>query len=419
MEFLNDVAREPPRHDPAGAGYGPGTVNSTRRVVGVSEPDSTYLAPRPKPPNWSERSGRVFDFLDTPVDLRDKVPYRREFLDNYDPNVDSLLPTQLADSLYRTAHWENGPHHFYGAVTLMTEFITELCWSSSKLEGCNFTLAETASIMRLNEQLATASAEQSGDMRIVLNHKRALELIAFDAPRRVSFEFLLRLQGCLIDGLQPPALCGRVRNIVVQVTGTAYTPGGIPVQLEELLQQIAVKAAAIRNPVEAAFFLWVHIAYLQAFSDGNKRTGRLAANLPLLTGHCAPLSFGGVKAHDYAVAMLGVYERQDVSVAVDLFEWMYRRSMQKYPWMLAESGSRKDPRYSRFYRQLSPAMRAVVVDRKPAGTAASEQQVPVGDEAMFLEFLLDELAGLYEGNCRRHGLSQEQVTTWFDVGRPH
>jgi len=49
-----------------------------------------------------------------------------------------------------------------------------------------------------------------------------------------------------------------------------------------MLHQIAIKAAAIRNPVEAAFFLWIHVAYLQAFADGNKRTGRLSANMPLL-----------------------------------------------------------------------------------------------------------------------------------------
>ena len=37
------------------------------------------------------------------------------------------------------------------------------------------------------------------------------------------------------------------------------------------------KARRIKNPVEAAFFLWVHLAYLQPFEDGNKRTSRLAA----------------------------------------------------------------------------------------------------------------------------------------------
>ncbi|WP_416758553.1 Fic family protein [Roseateles sp. So40a] len=301
----------------------------------VREPDSTYLATRPKPPDWSERSLQMFDFMQIPVDFRDKVPYRREFLDAYQPNVDSLLPPALAESLYRTAHWENGPHHFDGAVMMMTEFLTEFCWASSKLEGCTFSLAETDALFRLDEALLTEAAQQDKPTRIVVNHKRAIEFMASHGyTRRTSYGFIRQLHAYLVDGLLPPDRCGRVRELGVTVTGTAYVPHGIHALLEEMLQQIATKAAAIRNPVESAFFLWIHIAYLQAFADGNKRTGRVAANLPLLSGHCAPLSFAGVEKHDYVVAMLGVYERNDVAVAVDLFEWLYRRSMQKYLWML-------------------------------------------------------------------------------------
>lgn len=39
------------------------------------------------------------------------------------------------------------------------------------------------------------------------------------------------------------------------------------------------------------------------------------------------------------MAMLGVYERNDVSVALDLYEWMNRRSMQNFPWLMAERPS--------------------------------------------------------------------------------
>jgi Fic family protein len=299
------------------------------------EPDASYLAPRPRPPAWSEPSRQMFDFMEIPVDYRDAVSYRRAFLDAYEPNVDSLLPPGLADSLYRTAYWENGPHHFEGAVTMLTEFMTEFCWSSSRLEGCPFTLAETDALLRLSHALQTDAAGRSEASRIVVNHKHALEFLAYHGyTRKASPALLLQLQGLLMADLLPPSRCGRIRDIAVSVTGTSYKPNDIPALLEEMFQQIATKAAAIRNPVEAAFFLWIHIAYLQAFADGNKRTGRVAANLPLLSGHCAPLSFAGAEKRDYVVAMLGVYERNDVSVAVDLFEWLYRRSMQRYVWML-------------------------------------------------------------------------------------
>lgn len=126
----------------------------------------------------------------------DELIDRCEFLDAYTPNVTSLLPPSLAETLHRTARWENGPHHFEGAVTLMTEFLTEFCWSSSKLEGCRFTLSETASLLKLEEQLQTEAAHRSEEARIVVNHKRALELMVFDThPDRVSVHLLQRVQG--------------------------------------------------------------------------------------------------------------------------------------------------------------------------------------------------------------------------------
>lgn len=311
---------------------------SRRPALVVREPaDSTYLAPRPKPPRWSERSRQMFDFMEIPVDFRDPVPYRPQFLEGYDPNVDSLLPSALADELHRTARWENGPHRFNGALGIMTAFMTDFCWSSSALEGCQLTRPQTAALFQLEPDRQAVMAEQESEVRLLVNHRRALEHFAFrPAPRRLDISLFLRLHGMLMHGLLAPDRCGAVRQVEVMVTGTAYRPSTDRALLQSMLDTIGSKAQAIRNPVEAAFFLWIHLPYLQAFADGNKRLGRLCANIPLLFGHCAPLSFGGIEPRDYTVAMLGVYERQDVSVAVDLFEWMYRRSMQKYPWMMAE-----------------------------------------------------------------------------------
>ena len=64
------------------------------------------------------------------------------------------------------------------------------------------------------------------------------------------------------------------------------------------------------------------MAYLQPFEAGNKRVSRLAANVPLMLYNQAPLSFLDVDREDYALAMMGVYESCDVSMAVDLFDWM-------------------------------------------------------------------------------------------------
>jgi hypothetical protein len=46
-----------------------------------------------------------------------------------------------------------------------------------------------------------------------------------------------------------------------------------------------------------------------------------------------------VEQDDYALAVLGVYEQQDVSLAVELFTWTYRRSIEKYAVILEAMGA--------------------------------------------------------------------------------
>jgi hypothetical protein len=112
----------------------------------------------------------------------------------------------------------------------------------------------------------------------------------------------------------------------------------VPSPLEEMLGIIVSKARDIKNPVEAAFFLWLNIAYLQPFEDGNKRTSRLSANIPLLMYNCAPLRFLDVTDEDYSRARIGMYERLDTSVPTDLFAWTYRQSIEKYAVLIQAAG---------------------------------------------------------------------------------
>ena len=91
-----------------------------------------------------------------------------------------------------------------------------------------------------------------------------------------------------------------------------------------------VKASAIDDPFEQSLFLLVHIAYLQAFSDVNKRTSRLSANIPLCRHNLVPLSFKSIARDDYASAMIAVYELNDIGPIADLYLASYFRSCEEY-----------------------------------------------------------------------------------------
>ena len=77
----------------------------------------------------------------------------------------------------------------------------------------------------------------------------------------------------------------------VMIGSSVYTPIAIPQVIEERFDTLLAKAEAIPDPIEQSFFVMVHLPYLQPFIDVNKRTSRLAANIPLIRANLCPLSF--------------------------------------------------------------------------------------------------------------------------------
>lgn len=226
------------------------------------------------------------------------------------------------------------------------------------------------------------------------------------------------IQSLLMQGLlDNPDSIGAIRKTVVNITNSVYLPTQVPSLLEEMLGIIIEKARHIKNPIEAAFFLWLNVAYLQPFEDGNKRTSRLCANLPLMLSNCAPLSFLDVEREDYTLSVMGVYERLDVTMAIELFEWTYRRSMAKYKIILESMGT-PDPFRAQYREHLGDAIRQVVNAGATVTQAVTAQALPAADQASFQAILYRELQSLETFNCARYRLALGKTEGWIRGGRP-
>jgi Fic family protein len=233
----------------------------------------------------------------------------------------------------------------------------------------------------------------------------------------VKSQFVVRRSDFLISKRQIVHNACGVRSRIVHIQDSVYVPAQVPTVLQQCLNTVVDKARQIRNAVEAAFFLWVNIAYLQPFVDGNKRTSRLSANMPLMLSNCAPLSFLDLEQHDYALAMLGVYERQDVTAAAELFEWTYRRSIQKYQAVI-DSLSGPDPLRARYREQLNETLRIVVYDGRDLANALASVRLADEDRAAFKDMVNSELDHLEPYNCARYRLPMGRTQEWIDRGRP-
>ncbi len=380
-------------------------------AVRTALPEKPSAAPHPA---WSFAAMELGRKLDTPLAARDPVSYRRRFVEGYVPNETWLMPRELAEKLYRDGRLrEQQPAGTY-ARKVLEQLLIDLSWSSSRLEGNRYTLLATEDLFK------RGTAGSDGDAVMLLNHKAAIEFLVDEVPLQGQSTALIRnLHAILMqDLLADTDALGAIRKKVVNISDTVYVPTQVPSVLEEMLGTILRKAKLIKNPIEAAFFLWVNLAYLQPFEDGNKRTSRLAANIPLMLYNCSPLSFLDVDPHDYARAMVGVYEFLDVSCAVDLFAWTYRRSMKKYVVVMESMGA-PNPLRVRYREHLIEAIGLVVRDRKSAQAAEDELGLGEAHTPGFHAMLVDELKKLEVFNCARYRLTLSATQAWIDANRPY
>jgi Fic family protein len=393
-------------------GSGPSTIY---RVAAAATPNQQATSSEPQArPVWGSAARALRAQLELPIGLRQPVSYQRQFIDRYQPNQSALLPADLATALHQQGRLQGQQPAGTYARRVLEQLLIDLSWHSSRLEGNRKSLLDTRELF-----LKGRSAGNDIDATMLLNHKDAIEFILDAAPTYgINVQVVRNIQSLLMNGLLAnPAALGATRRTIVNISETTYVPSQMPALLDEMLGVILEKARAIRNPVECAFFLWVNIAYLQPFEDGNKRTSRLSSNLPLLLGNCAPLSFLDVEPADYALAMLGVYEKQDVSLAVDLFEWTYRRSITKYRTILESMGA-PDPFRAKYRDQLGDAVRQIVATGVPLSTAVDGLAIPEPDRTAFIELLRLELANLESYNCARYRLNIGSTEEWIAKGRP-
>ena len=364
---------------------------------------------------WSAAARPLVETLRAPLGTRTPVGYDSNFVDHYTPNQSSLLPPQLASDLFNAGRSRDQQPAGTYAREVLEQLLIDLSWSSSRLEGNNKSLLDTRKLFELGEQAGPFDE----DTLMLLNHKNAIEFMVDAVPTEgITVCAVVDLQARLMrDLLKDSRDIGSIRRRVVNINGSVYSPSNIPTLLEDTLTSIIDKVRHIRNPVEAAFFLWVNVAYLQPFADGNKRTSRLSANMPLMLYNCAPLSFLDVERTDYATAMLGVYEQRNVAAAVELFEFTYRRSIQKYS-VLRASLSAPDPLRIRYRQALNELMQFVVFYGRTLDAAFSEVSVDAADLVAVRAIANIELDHLEPYNCARYNLARGMTQRWIDAGRP-
>ena len=81
---------------------------------------------------------------------------------------------------------------------------------------------------------------------------------------------------------------------------------------------------------EKALLTLLLLSYIQAFSDGNKRTARITSNAILISNGYCPLSFRSVDSMDYKKAMLIFYEQNNLYAFKQIFIDQFEFAVKEY-----------------------------------------------------------------------------------------
>jgi fido (protein-threonine AMPylation protein) len=390
----------------------------------VSEDVIPFNAPKKEKdeisgPDLSTVAREVVNVVRAPQETRQAVGYRREFLDAYQPNETFYLPLELRQRLMkigRNEHYDSLPAGTH-ARQIFDRLIIDLSWNSSRLEGNTFSLLETDYLL---EQGKSDEPHRAREAIMIFNHKTAIEMMV-ENPGHLGFNryTLMNLHAALTEDLMEKASSeGALRSIPVGIGGSVFHPENAPQVIEEYFDLILEKADAIQDPLECSFFLMIHLPYLQPFEDGNKRTSRLAANLPLIQKNLAPLSFVGVPAKRYIEGILSVYELNRVEPMVDVFAWAYEQSAARYMTIRQEVGE-QDPVKFHYRDDIKACIRDVVVKKLGKREAASflknwaSQNVTADSRDSFVNVVEERLLSLTEGNIFRVRILPSEFQEWW------
>lgn len=365
----------------------------------------------------SRAGEEIRQLVSRPLTMREPVGYDYAFLDGYAPNHTFYLSESERRHLHQQGRAEipDAPAGTY-ARDILNRLLIDLSWNSSRLEGNTYSLLDTELLINFGR---AAEGKNARDATMILNHKAAIEFLVENAAE-IDMEpiTVLNLHALLSSDLLPdPDAPGRLRRMPISIGGSVFQSLSVPQVVEERFHALLAKAVVIEDPFEQAFFVMVQLPYLQPFDDVNKRVSRLAANIPLIRGNLAPISFTDVADDAYVQAVLGVYEFKRLELLRDVFVWAYKHSAAKYAAQRQSMGE-PDP----FRLRWRTDLQAVVGDVIRQGMSRSDAQRHLGSWARehvneeererFSNMAEAELLSVRESNFARYRVRPSEYHTW-------
>lgn len=249
--------------------------------------------------------------------IREQLPAVNLFTDEESAHLQSLQTEfrchidEMSDNEYRKE---------------MERLGIDLSWKSSQIEGNTYSLLETERLLRESK---TANGKTKEEAVMLLNHKDALRFI-LDNPDYLQILTVSHIEDIHQLLTKDLSVDRGIRHRRVGITGTNYHPLDNEFQIREAMHDMCDLINHKTDIFEKSLLALLLLSYIQAFSDGNKRTARITSNAILIANGYCPLSFRSVDSIDYKKAMLIFYEQNNLYAFKQIFIDQFEFAVKEY-----------------------------------------------------------------------------------------
>lgn len=361
------------------------------------------------------RTAFALNMVKSKANRTGSVGYDPEVLLSYEPNKSAYLTPRQRQFLASKgkASYPFDPTN-EPARLAVRRFMTDISFHSSRLEGIRSNYADTLAFLEEGIQCERMS---SHDAAILRNHHNTIRMMIEGIshpplPNDITVsEYDIRvIHSSISDGLLKDRKDqGRLRTKPALISNSRYIPSSNPALISQMFAMLVTKAAQIHDPFEQSIFLAIHLPYLQPFVDCNKRTSRLAANIPMLRAGMIPFSWAHISAEDYNDTMVTMYEYQEARPFAELFAEAYSQSCERFEILM---DSREPSRVEiLFAKEIAENVRGAILEERPIQPPANASPVQA---QIFVHTVRSILSDIVENEmvAAPYQIARPELTAW-------
>jgi len=256
------------------------------------------------------------------------ITYNPNYLDNVD--IFTLQELEYLEELNQKVSLDK----FLSNKSFVDKFGLDFIHTSALIEGNTYDKLDTQALIQYGR---TAGGKKYSDAKMILNLRDAYELF-ITQDLKPTKQTLKDLHYILSAEMIPENHRAVPRDGEVTIMGCDYIPLATKEKLDDELNYLFKISDTIENPFNKALYIHNNLAYLQYFTDCNKRTARIMLNVVLKENNKMIYIPDEESVKEYLKSIVNYYETGDYT----LFKKYFINSYKKVIEMILEIGQSRE-----------------------------------------------------------------------------